>query len=65
MMDSVNETQAKAGELNYHYMDISSKLTTLQNHQFLVQLEYQEQELIKLIEKNEILNKRVTYQKKK
>ena len=64
MMDSVNETQAKAGELNSHYMDVSSKLTTLQNHQFLVQLEYQEQELTKLIAKNEILEKRVTYLKK-
>ena len=63
-MDSVNETQAKAGELNSHYMDVSSKLTTLQNHQFLVQLEYQEQELTKLIAKNEILEKRVTYLKK-
>ena len=64
MMDSVNETQAKAGELNSHYMDISSKLTLLQNHQFLVQLEYQEQELTKLIEKNELLEKRVSYLKK-
>ena len=64
MLDSVNETQSKAGELNSHYMDITSKLTVLQNHQFLIQLEYQEQELTKLISKNELLEKKVAYLRK-
>ena len=59
MIDSVNETQAKSNELNANYMDVSSKLTLLQNHQFLIQLEYQEQELNKLIEKNEALEKKL------
>ena len=59
MFDSVKETQSKANELNINYMNISSKLTLLQNHQFLIQLEYQEQELNKLIEKNEALEKKL------
>ena len=64
MLNNISETQAKAGELNSHYMDVSSKLTLLQNHQFLVQLEYQEQELTKLIAKNELLEKKLSYLKK-
>ena len=48
MLDSVNKTQLKANELNVEYMDVSTKLTILQNHQFMVQLEYQEQQLNKL-----------------
>ena len=64
MLDNVKETQSKANELNVNYMDISSKLTLLQNHQFLIQLEYQEQELNNLIAKNELLEKKLTDLKK-
>ena len=64
MFDSVKETQSKANELNINYMNISSKLTLLQNHQFLIQLEYQEQELNNLIAKNELLEKKLTDLKK-
>ena len=64
MIDNVNATQEKANELNVNYMDISSKLTILQNHQFLIQLEYQEKELENLISKNELLEKKVSDLKK-
>ena len=59
MLDSVNKTQLKANELNVEYMDVSTKLTILQNHQFMVQLEYQEQQLNKLMAKNELLEKKI------
>ena len=64
MMDSVKETQEKANELNIDYMDVSSKLVLLQNHQLLLQVEYQEQELNKLITKNELLEKKLSALKK-
>ena len=60
MIDNVKATQDKANELNVNYMDISSKLTLLQNHQFLIQLEYQEKEVENLVSKNEILEKKVS-----
>ena len=64
MLDSVNKTQLKANELNVEYMDVSTKLTILQNHQFMVQLEYQEQQLNKLMTKNELLEKKIFELKK-
>ena len=64
LIDSVNETQAKATELNIEHMNVSSKLIMLQNHQLLIQLEYQEQELNNLISKNEILEKKINTLKK-
>ena len=37
MMDNINQTQSKVTELNIQYMDVSTKLTLLQNHQLLIQ----------------------------
>ena len=64
MIDSINETQLKANELNMECMDVSTKLTLLQNHQFIVQLEYQEQQLNKLMTKNDLLEKKISELKK-
>ena len=40
MKEKIDEIQAKETELNMQYMDVSTKLTLLQNHQLLIQLEY-------------------------
>ena len=45
MLENINETKEEVTELNMKYMDISTKLTLLQNHQLLVQLDYQTQQL--------------------
>lgn len=59
MMDNINQTQAKVTELNIQYMDVSTKLTLLQNHQLLIQLEYQTQQIEDLMHKKEVLDKKV------
>ena len=45
MKEKIDQIQAKETELNVQYMDVSTKLTLLQNHQLLIQLEYQSQQL--------------------
>jgi hypothetical protein len=59
MMDNINQTQAKVTELNIQYMDVSTKLTLLQNHQLLIQLEYQSQQIDELTTKKDSLEKKV------
>ena len=59
MMDNINQTQSKVTELNIQYMDVSTKLTLLQNHQLLIQLEYQSQQIDELTEKKEALEKKI------
>ena len=59
MMDNINQTQSKVTELNIQYMDVSTKLTLLQNHQLLIQLEYQSHQIDELTEKKEQLEKKV------
>ncbi len=59
LIDSVNETQAKATELNIEHMNVSSKLIMLQNHQLLIQLEYQSQQLDEITAKKDALEKKV------
>ena len=58
MMDNINQTQSKVTELNIQYMDVSTKLTLLQNHQLLIQLEYQSQQIDELTSKKEALEKK-------
>ena len=43
MLENINMTKEEVTELNMKYMDVSTKLTLLQNHQLLVQLDYQTQ----------------------
>ena len=59
MLENINETKDEVTELNMKYMDISTKLTLLQNHQLLVQLDYQAQQLEESTRKNEIYKKKI------
>ena len=59
MMDNINQTQSKVTELNIQYMDVSTKLTLLQNHQLLIQLEYQSQQIEELTNKKQTLEKKI------
>ena len=60
MMENINETKEEVTELNMKYMDVSTKLTLLQNHQLLVQLDYQTQQLEESSKKNEIYQKKIS-----
>ena len=57
MKEKIDQIQAKETELNVQYMDVSTKLTLLQNHQLLIQLEYQSQQLDEITAKKEELEK--------
>ena len=59
MTENILQTKSKVTELNLQYMDVSSKLTLLQNHQLLIQLEYQSQQLDDLKTRNAKLEKEV------
>ena len=59
MVDYIKETHKNITKLNAEQLDTSSKLTLLQNHQLLIELEYnsrQIEELLKKIEKLEAEN---------
>ena len=57
MMENIKNSQIKVTELNMQYMDVSSKLTLLQNHQLLTQLEYLQEQLAEYTKTNEALKK--------
>ena len=57
MMENIKNSQIKVTELNMQYMDVSSKLTLLQNHQLLTQLEYLQEQLDEYSKTNELLRK--------
>ena len=59
MKEKIDQIQAKETELNVQYMDVSTKLTLLQNHQLLIQLEYQSQQLDEITAKKDALKKKV------
>ena len=59
MKEKIDQIQTKETELNVQYMDVSTKLTLLQNHQLLIQLEQQSQQLDEITAKKEELEKRV------
>ena len=59
MKEKIDQIQAKETELNVQYMDVSTKLTLLQNHQLLIQLEYQHQQLDEISAKKEELEKKI------
>ena len=58
MMENIKNSQIKVTELNMQYMDVSSKLTLLQNHQLLTQLDYLQEQLDEYTEMNEQLKKK-------
>ncbi len=59
MKEKIDQIQAKETELNVQYMDVSTKLTLLQNHQLLIQLEYQSQQLDEITAKKDDQEKKV------
>jgi chromosome segregation ATPase len=59
MMENIQETQKNVTQLNIEYMDTSTKLTLLQNHQLLIELEYQSNQIEELLKKKENLEKKV------
>ena len=59
MKEKIDQIQAKETELNVQYMDVSTKLTLLQNHQLLIQLEYQSQQLDEITAKKDALEKKL------
>ena len=59
MLENIKNTQMKVTEVNMQYMDVSTKLTMLQNHQYIMQIEYQSQQIEELSKNNEVLEKKV------
>jgi hypothetical protein len=59
MIDNLNETKKNVTKLNIEYMDVSNKLTLLQNHELIVQIEYQSEKIAELEKNNKILKERV------
>ena len=59
MVDNLQETKANVTKLNMEYMDVSNKLTLLQNHQLIVQIEFQAQKIEELNTLKEQLEKKI------
>ena len=59
LMNNLNETKKMAKELNIEYTDEANRLTLLQNHQLLIQLEYQSQQIEEINSKNKILSEKI------
>ena len=59
MIYHIEDTQKNVEQLNISHMDVSTKLALLQNHQLLIELEYQSQQVEELTKKNENLEKRI------
>jgi hypothetical protein len=57
MMEDVETAQKNVDQLNIDQIDISSKLTMLQNHQLLVEMEFQTQQYKELNKKCDFLEK--------
>ena len=59
MLDELIETKKNITNLNIEYLDINGKITALQNHEFLAQIEEQSQEIKSLINENKELKKKI------
>ena len=59
MLARINNTKQNIKQINMEHLDVSTKLTLLQNHQLLIELEYQSQQIQDLIQKKEALERRV------
>lgn len=59
MLARINNTKKNIKQINLEHLDVSTKLTLLQNHQLLIELEYQSQQIQDLIQKKEALERRV------
>lgn len=60
MINHLNEAKKNVSKLNLHYMDVNSKISFLQNHELLKQIESLRQNNESLLEDNKALNKKVS-----
>ena len=59
MVENLNETKRNVTKLNIEYMDISNKLTILQNQELIVQIEYQAEKISELEKNNNLLKDKI------
>jgi hypothetical protein len=59
MIGDVESAQRSVDQLNLEHMEVASKLTLLQNHQLLVEMEFQTQQCEDLMKKNDLLEKQI------
>lgn len=57
MIDSLKEAKNNVSKLNLEYMDLNGKITVLQNHQLLSEIEFQKEQIDNLDKENSILKK--------
>ena len=59
MIENLNETKRNVTKLNIEYMDVSNKITILQNQELIVQIEYQAEKIAELERNNNILKNKL------
>jgi len=59
MMHSIETAKKNSAELNSAQLDINSKLTLLQNHQMIVELEFQSKQIEDLIKEKQTLERKL------
>ena len=59
MIDSLKEAKNNVSKLNLEYMDLNGKITVLQNHQLLAEIEFQKEQIDNLDKENSILKKKI------
>lgn len=60
MVENLAETKKNVTNLNLEYIDVSNKLTVLQNHQLIIQIEYQAEKIEELEREKTCLMKTLT-----
>ena len=60
MINHLNEAKKNVSKLNLHYMDVNSRISFLQNHELLKQIESLKQNNEALLEDNKALNKTIS-----
>ena len=59
MIDNLKEAKDNVSKLNLEYMDLNGKITILQNHQLLSEIEFQKEHIDNLDKENTKLKKRI------
>ncbi len=60
MIEHLNEAKKNVSKLNLNYMDINSRISFLQNHELIKQIENLKQNNEELLEINKVLNKQIS-----
>jgi len=64
MLDTIKQSNEEASKLNMEYMDVSNKLSILQNKQLMIQIDYQKEKISDLEKMNkELMNTLYEYEK--